>query len=160
MRGSRSLPTMWWMIPHSLTRPVKRVTPVDALRIGHGCSHVAVPAQPAAAGYRYVDLGGGRIGYQVSGYDPGQQLVIDPTLVYSTFVGGTQDEVVPSPYPGTVRMAVDSGGNAYVTGLTYSADFPVSPGAFDTSYNGKADAFVTKFCQPACQAPAEDRPVI
>jgi len=52
------MPTMWWMIPHSLNRPVKRVTPVDALRIGHGCSHVAVPAQPAASGYRYVDLGG------------------------------------------------------------------------------------------------------
>src|SRR5207302_5896927 len=42
-------------------------------------------------------------------------------------------------------IAVDSAGNAYVTGLTDSANFPTTPGAFQTTYGGgNADAFVTK----------------
>ena len=35
-------------------------------------------------------------------------------------------------------------GRAYVTGFTNSADYPTTPGAFDTTFNGGADAFVTK----------------
>src|SRR5439155_1546373 len=38
----------------------------------------------------------------------------------------------------------DGAGNAYVTGLTDSADFPTTAGAFATSANGCDDAFVTK----------------
>ena len=41
-------------------------------------------------------------------------------------------------------IAVDGAGSAYVTGYTYSTDFPTTPGAFDTSYNGGCDAFVAK----------------
>lgn len=41
-------------------------------------------------------------------------------------------------------MAVDSGDNIYVTGQTNSPNFPTTPGAFDTSYNGGLDIFVTK----------------
>jgi hypothetical protein len=37
---------------------------------------------------------------------------------------------------------------AYVTGATFSPDFPTTPGAFDTTYNGNSDAFVTKFSAP------------
>ena len=35
-------------------------------------------------------------------------------------------------------------GRAYVTGPTESADYPTTPGAFDTTFNGQEDAFVTK----------------
>jgi hypothetical protein len=41
-------------------------------------------------------------------------------------------------------IAVDGIGRAYVTGYTYSADYPTTPGAFDTSHNSGTDAFVTK----------------
>ena len=41
-------------------------------------------------------------------------------------------------------IAVDSAGNAYVTGFTLSTNFPVTPGAFQTNLRGGGDAFVTK----------------
>jgi hypothetical protein len=50
-------------------------------------------------------------------------------LVYSTFIGSPGDDV----YNGGVSMTVDSAGDAYVTGLTNSADFPTTPGAYETA---------------------------
>jgi len=58
-------------------------------------------------------------------------------LVYSTFLGGRGSDF-------GAGIALDSGGNAYVTGSTASADFPVGAGVFQTSYRGGHDAFVTK----------------
>jgi len=77
------------------------------------------------------------------GYDPAYPLVIDPELVYSTFLGGSDTD---SEGYAKSNLAVDGAGNAYVTGYTPSSDFPTTPGAFDTSYNhyGTSDAFVVK----------------
>ncbi|RLC98329.1 MAG: hypothetical protein DRI77_05285 [Chloroflexi bacterium] len=61
-------------------------------------------------------------------------------LLYSTLLGGDKDDC---PY-GSCAIAVDSDGNAYVTGMTESWDFPTTPGAFDTSYPVLGDAFVAK----------------
>jgi hypothetical protein len=59
-------------------------------------------------------------------------------LVYSTYLGGTDVE-------NTYAVAVDSAGAAYVAGLTLSSNFPTTPDAFDSTYNGGFyDAFVTK----------------
>jgi hypothetical protein len=58
-------------------------------------------------------------------------------LVYSTYLGGGNDEVGNG-------IAVDGSGNAYITGETQSSNFPTTPGAFDTSFNGGYDVFVTK----------------
>ncbi len=67
------------------------------------------------------------------------------SLVYSTFLGGT------SYYEGASALALDAQGVATVAGWTNSADFPTTPGVFDTSYNGGpiipisgGDAFVTR----------------
>jgi hypothetical protein len=57
-------------------------------------------------------------------------------LAYSTFLGGSDAEQAWD-------IAVDNAGSAYVTGLTFSSDFPTQ-GAYDVSYNGGGDAFVTK----------------
>lgn len=58
-------------------------------------------------------------------------------LLYSTYLGGAGQD-------GGYSMAVDAAGQAYVTGWTYSPDFPTTLGAFDTTHNGMADAFITK----------------
>ena len=58
-------------------------------------------------------------------------------LVYSTYLGGTEDD---SPR----GIAVDAGGNAYVVGETLSVDFPTTTGAFRRTYSGNYDIFVTK----------------
>jgi Ca2+-binding RTX toxin-like protein len=65
---------------------------------------------------------------------------VNPTgsgLIYSTYLGGSEFEDAGD-------IAVDSAGNAFVTGTTYSTDFPVND-PLQNTIGGKADAFVAKF---------------
>jgi RHS repeat-associated protein len=55
-------------------------------------------------------------GFQVASYDPAHPLIIDPTLYYSTFLGG-------SGYDAATGIAVDGNKNVYITGSTASWDF-------------------------------------
>lgn len=59
------------------------------------------------------------------------------STLYSTYLGGTDQDDGQA-------IAVDSGGNAYVVGFTYSNDFPTTAGSFRTTNAGGADGFVTK----------------
>jgi len=92
----------------------------------------------------YVLKSANRVGFQVAAYDQSRPLVIDPTLVYATYLGGSGGEAGGG-------IAVDAAGAAYVTGTTGSTDFPTTPGAIQTTYGGggtfplrEGDAFVTK----------------
>jgi hypothetical protein len=58
-------------------------------------------------------------------------------LVYSTYFGGND-------FDGGAGLVVDSAGHAYVAGSTPSANFPTTPGAYDTTFNN-GDAFLAKF---------------
>ncbi len=58
-------------------------------------------------------------------------------LVYSTYLGGSLRD-------NGSAIAVDAGGNAYVTGSTDSHDFPVTAGAYQQTHRSMSDAFVTK----------------
>jgi hypothetical protein len=79
---------------------------------------------------------------------------LNPTgtgLVYSTFLGGSTSDNPVAPAQGeeqVMGMAVDSSGDAFVTGYTFSIDFPTTPGAFQTTNPGigtqSATYFVTK----------------
>ncbi len=85
----------------------------------------------------YVLKETGQVSLQVAAYDATSPLVIDPALSYSTYLGGSDNDFAGS-------IAVDSAGNAYVTGFTTSTNFPTTPGAFQPTFGGSSDVFVTK----------------
>jgi len=58
-------------------------------------------------------------------------------LAFSTFLGGGNTDA-------GLAVVLDSGGNIYVTGETFSSDFPTTPGAFQTALGGSSDGFVAK----------------
>jgi hypothetical protein len=91
--------------------------------------------QEVAGGY--VLKGAQRVGFQAAAYDQSRPLVIDPTLFYSTYLGGSDNDV-------GVAIAVDTALNAYVAGSTASTDFPTTAGAFQTTHAGGRDVFVAK----------------
>src|ERR1051326_2162352 len=89
-----------------------------------------------SVGGRYVHHRDGSVGFEIPRYDHSRTLVIDPVLSYSTLLGGFNDY--------GYAIAVDPAGNAYVTGYTNSATFPTTVGAFQTTFSGSVDAFITK----------------
>ena len=155
---------------------------------------------------KYVLRAGHELGFAVAAYDTARPLIIDPALVYSTYLGGSGGEEatasrwtppatstwqgprIRSTFPrppgafqtakgssvsyvfvtkldptgsrlaystylggnssnklnGAYGIAVDTSGNAYVTGFTYSTDYPTTPGAFQTTFGGDEDGFVTE----------------
>jgi hypothetical protein len=66
----------------------------------------------------------------VGEYDQAEPLIIDPVLIYSTFLGGAGDEFQTGN-----GIAVDSLGQVYITGETRSVDFPIDA-AFQSSFAG------------------------
>lgn len=67
----------------------------------------------------YVVNDATHIAFQVARYDPSKPLVIDPVLVYSTYLGGTGDDQLSG-------IAVDTAGSVYLAGYTDSTDFPLA----------------------------------
>jgi hypothetical protein len=81
---------------------------------------------------------GNIVGFDLGSYDHSREVVIDPTLAYATYLGGSLGD-----FPAAI--AVDSSDNAYITGNTESVDFPTTTGALSTSIgSGYSAAFVTK----------------
>ena len=82
-------------------------------------------------------LNGNTVTVAITGtYDATKPLIIDPTLVYSTYLGGSSDEFGR-------KIATDSSGNAYIAGQTKSSNFPTAS-PYQGSFGGTEDAFVTK----------------
>jgi|GEM_PF-1257232 len=88
---------------------------------------------------RFV-MAGEEIGFALGAYDRSLPLVIDPTLVYSSYLGGARADAGRG-------ITLDSTGNIYVTGETISADFPTTLGAYRRTLDaqtGRTDIFVAK----------------
>jgi hypothetical protein len=115
-------------------------TPLGAVR---DSAPVSFQADGAAVACRFAARGPRSYGFECEGRDPSQALTIDP-LVYSTLLGGSDDAfLVNPPFGGDIycgqgdrgkSIDVDPQGNAYVYGTTCSTDFPVTPGAYNTTY--------------------------
>jgi hypothetical protein len=102
--------------------------------------------RPVAGTYA-LEPGAGRVvRFEVDAYDLNRALVIDPVLVYSTYLGGLG-------YDQGNGVAVDDTGHAYVAGETASIDFPVANAFSPTNSGGFVgpsnplgnEAFIAKF---------------
>ena len=83
-------------------------------------------------------LAGNTVSFALGDYDTTYPLIIDPlTLSYSTYLGGWSSEIANG-------IAVDTAGNAYVAGYTYSSNFPTQ-NPYQGTLGYYSDAFVTKF---------------
>ena len=102
---------------------------VDAMGQAYVTGYTTAADFPAGPGYD-TDFNGGWDAFVVKLNAAGT------ALLYSTFLGGGGDDTGSG-------IAVDGLGQAYVTGRTWSFDFPAGPG-YDTDFNGYVDAFVVK----------------
>ncbi|TAM81965.1 MAG: choice-of-anchor D domain-containing protein [Acidobacteria bacterium] len=86
---------------------------------------------------KYVLRAGNEVGLRLGAYNHRHPLVIDPVLAYSTYFGGSGGDI-------GYGIAVDSSGNAYVTGISNSSNFPTSSGSPSGTYGGSGDVFILK----------------
>ena len=95
---------------------------------------------------RYV-LKGNEVGFEVGPYDHSRSLVIDPVLVYSSYLGGNEDEGGNS-----ASVVVDAEGNAYIASTTQSLNYPTTTGSLQPIFGGAApicDQFFYNMCGDA-----------
>ena len=111
--------------------------------VGDVVQHAPIAYQMVGGGRRAIEAtyainARGKVGFRLGDYDHGQQLVIDPVLVYSTYHGGGLGDR-------GYDIVVDANSNAYVTGRVDSTTgFPVL-GAYQATNKGASDVFVSKF---------------
>jgi hypothetical protein len=89
---------------------------------------------------RYHLLGRHTAGFEIGAYDATRELVIDPVISYSTYLGGSSMGAVTA-------VAIDGSGNLYAAGWTEALDFPIA-GAVQAANQGGVDAFVVKLNAP------------
>jgi gliding motility-associated-like protein len=118
-----------------------------ALEIGTSVGQVTELAPQAyqldAAGHRqpvscrYV-LKGQEVRFELGSYDHKRPLVIDPTVLFSSFTGSTADNW-------GFTATYDQQGNMYSGGIVFAPGYPTSAGAFDASFSGVVDMGIIKY---------------
>jgi hypothetical protein len=97
-----------------------------------------VPGTRRAIDGEFALLSPDTVGFRLGSYDHRRPLVIDPVLVYGTYLGGSSNDSANA-------IAVDSEGSAYLTGSTSSVNFPTVDALQRTDPNSKTQVvFVTK----------------
>jgi hypothetical protein len=140
--------TIRWRYAGSTSLRLAPSGELDVALSGRRISEAAPVAWQEVGGRRhpvevsYSVAGDGAVGFAAGEFDRTLPLVIDPYLVYSTLIGG-------SDLDDGRDLDVDAAGNVYITGTTRSRDLP-GAGAPDASYNGPTptsgfgDAFIAK----------------
>lgn len=89
----------------------------------------------------FSEIARNEFGIKVGPHDRSRDLFIDPyTIGYSTYFGGKD-------YDYTTAIAAAPSGEVFLTGQTFSPDFPVATGSSKSSYIARCDAFVLKMAQ-------------
>ena len=83
-------------------------------------------------------LNDGTLGFHVANWDRRRPLIIDPFLQWSTFLGGTLSDYARD-------VAIGEDGSMYLCGYSAGPDFPVTPGAMQSSSRGSFEVFVSAF---------------
>ena len=83
-----------------------------------------------------------RVSFALGKYNRHQKLVIDPVLTYSTYLGGSGGDAA-------YGVAVDSSGDAYVTGVTASTNFPSTARSISDTNAGEATFLSPNSTPPA-----------
>ncbi|MBM3493786.1 MAG: hypothetical protein FJX72_05610 [Armatimonadetes bacterium] len=96
---------------------------INGKRVQVACDYALDLSRPHGASFR------------LARYDASLPLVVDPVIEYSTYLGAES-------YVSTI--AVDGSGAAYLGGDTTAPSFPTTSGAYDTTFNGDQDIFITK----------------
>jgi hypothetical protein len=117
------------------------------LATGDGTMQLRAPVVYQGAGAQrkliaanYDLTGKNEVRFRIGAYDHSRPLVIDPMLVYSTFLGGSGEDWI-------LAAKIDSSGNFYVTGFTFSDDFPLAAPFQSTNTefaNGNQIAFISE----------------
>ena len=87
----------------------------------------------------FVLRGAKRAGFAIGDYDHSRELIIDPTLNFSTYFGGSGDEHATS-------VAVDGSLNIYLAGSTTSPNLPAT--GIQTTLNGAQNVYIAKISPP------------
>jgi len=85
---------------------------------------------------RYRLFGDQTVGFEIDSYDPSKELVIDPTISYCSYLGGSSVSAIAG-------VAVDANSNLYVTGWTEALNFPIA-GAVQAANQGGVDVIIAK----------------
>jgi hypothetical protein len=116
------------LLLHTASGIMRHAKPVAYQQIGSGRRLIES---------RYVLKRSRQVGFELGVYDVGRPVVIDPTLAFSSYLGGSGGD-------GATGVAVDSAGNIYFTGTTGSLDFPTANAVPLPGGNAVTDAFVAK----------------
>jgi hypothetical protein len=94
--------------------------------------------RPVDARYKLVATN--QVAFELGKYDTRHPLVIDPVLLYSTYVGGTNNGT------GSNAIALSRCGEAFIAGWTFATDFPTTAGALrrTPAASGQMMGFVSK----------------
>jgi Beta-propeller repeat len=95
----------------------------------------------------YAPKGSNLLGFNIVSYDHSKPLIIDPELVYSTYLGGNVESGVGDS---ASSVAVDRDGDAFVAGVTGSSNFPTknafqSTTVISGNLPGVTNAFISEF---------------
>ena len=114
-------------------------TPAGAVTLHKPLVYQIADGKQVPVPARYAIRPHDRVGFTIAAYDRGKPLVIDPSVSYSTYLGGAGADA-------PAAIAVSSTGEAFLCGATASPNFPATAGAYERSYSGGTSGvgFVTR----------------